>query len=61
MESLTQCTWVWVTPGAGDGQGSLACCSPWGPDSQTQLNDWTELNYLSSVGRYTEDLIIYSL
>ena len=19
------------TPGVGDGQGSLACCSPWGP------------------------------
>ena len=19
------------TPGAGDSQGSLACCSPWGP------------------------------
>ena len=28
-------------PGAGDGQGSLACCSPWGC-SQTQLSDWTE-------------------
>ena len=27
--------------GAGDGQGSLACCSPWGC-SQTQLSDWTE-------------------
>ena len=23
----------------GDGQGSLVCCSPWGPKS------WTELNY----------------
>ena len=19
----------WLTPGVGDGQGSLACCSPW--------------------------------
>ena len=27
--------------GAGDGQGSLACCSPWGckePDTTEQLN-----------------------
>ena len=29
------------TPGAGDGQGGLACCSPWG-HSLTRLN-WTEL------------------
>jgi len=31
-------------PGAGDGQGSLACCSPWGPkevDTTEQLN-WTD-------------------
>ena len=29
-------------PGTGDGQGSLACCSPWGrrvgPDGVTELN-----------------------
>jgi len=33
-------------PGVGDGQGSLACCSPWGHrelDTTEQLN-WTELN-----------------
>ena len=30
--------------GADDGQGSLACCGPWVTKSQTQLNDWTELN-----------------
>ena len=33
-------------PGVGDGQGSLACCSPWGhkeSDTAEQLN-WTELN-----------------
>ena len=29
------------TPGAGDGQGSLVCCSPWGCKSWTRLN-WTE-------------------
>ena len=27
---LTWWTWVWATPGVGDGQGSLVCCSPWG-------------------------------
>ena len=31
-------------PGVGDGQGSLACCSPW-DHSQTQLS-WTELKIL---------------
>ena len=32
-------------PGVGDGQGSLACCSPWcrkGSDTTVWLN-WTEL------------------
>ena len=34
-------------PGAGDGQGSPVCCSPWGhkeSDTAEQLN-WTELNW----------------
>ena len=32
-------------PGAGDGQGSLACCSPWG---RRVRHDWvTELNWTS--------------
>ena len=26
-------------PGAGDGQGSLACCRPWVAKSRTQLSD----------------------
>ena len=36
------------TPGAGDGQGCLACCSSWGhkeSDTTERLN-WTELNFL---------------
>ena len=40
MASLTQWTWVSVM-GAGDGQGGLACCSPWGRkelDTTEQLN-----------------------
>ena len=28
--------------GVVDGQGSLACCSPWGAKSWTWLSDWTE-------------------
>ena len=33
-------------PGDGEGQGSLACCSPWGRQSRTQqLSNWTELNW----------------
>ena len=35
-------------PGAGDGQGSLACCSPWGhKESGTWLSDWTEKSDVS--------------
>ena len=30
-------------PGAGDGQGSLVCCSPWGCKESPRLRDWTEL------------------
>ena len=45
MASLTRWTWVWVNSGVGDGQGGLACCSPWDCkelDTSEQLN-WTEL------------------
>ena len=37
MASLTQWAWVWASPGVGDGQGGLACCSPW---SQRVGHDW---------------------
>ena len=46
MASLTRWTWVWATPGVGDGQGGLACCDSWGHkelDTTERLN-W--LNYL---------------
>ena len=46
--------------GAGDGQGSLACCSPWGckeSDTTEQLN-WTELNtYMWNLENGLDDLI----
>ena len=31
------------TPGAGDGQGGLACCGSWG-QYMTERLDWTGLN-----------------
>ena len=27
----------------GEGQGSLACCSPWGHKVQTRLSNWTKM------------------
>ena len=38
-------------PGVGDGQGSLACCSPWGRKelNMTQQLNWTEQNVQHSV------------
>ena len=43
MASLAQCTWVWVAPGIGDGQGNLVCWSPWGR-KESDLAEW--LNWL---------------
>ena len=43
MASLTQWTWVFEqAPGVGDGQGSLACCSPWDLKESRQVSNWTE-------------------
>ena len=33
--------------GVADGQGGLVCCSPWGSQSQTWLNNWTELKWVN--------------
>ena len=43
MASLIQWT---QTPGVGDGQGGLACCSPWGRNKSgmTEQLNWTEIN-----------------
>ena len=30
-----------LTPGVGDGQGGLACCSPWGLKELELLSNWT--------------------
>ena len=46
MASLTQWYGFGWTPGAGDGQGGLACCGSWGrrETSMIELLNWTELN-----------------
>ena len=44
MASPTWWTWVWVSSGVGDGQGTMVCCSLWGrkeSDTTKRLN-WTE-------------------
>ena len=40
------------TPGVGDGQGGLACCSPWGrKDSDTTEGlKWSEVNWTDEEG-----------
>ena len=41
MASPTPWTWVWASSGVIGGQGSLACCNPWGRkelDTTEQLN-----------------------
>ena len=46
--------------GAGDGQGSLACCSPWGckKSDTTERLKWTELNKskLNIILTFKEDI-----
>ena len=39
MASLTQWTWVWASLGVSDGQGTLACCSPWGR-KELEMTEW---------------------
>ena len=40
------------TPGVGDGQGGLACCSSWGrkESNRTERLNWTELNPMTGRG-----------
>ena len=47
MASRTQWTWVWVR--SGNCQGGLSCWGSWGhgvANSQTQLSNWTEPNWM---------------
>ena len=47
---------VELARGDGDGQGSLACCSPWGckKSDMTEWLNWTDL--MPSTGKNTEEL-----
>ena len=42
LDGITESEW---TPGVGDGQGGLACCSPWGHKEShtTERLNWAEL------------------
>ena len=33
-------------PGDSEGQGSLACCSPWGHKELDMFSDWTKSNLI---------------
>ena len=47
LDGITnQWTWFGWTPGVGDGQGGLVCCSPWGhkESDRTEQVNWTELS-----------------
>ena len=48
------------TPGDSEGQGSLACCSPWGCKSQTWLSDWTMklVNLLDFCGKEWKAIVV---
>ena len=48
MASPTQWIWVEEALGVGDGQGSLACCCPWG---HKELNTTERLNWTDIVPR----------
>ena len=48
MISLTQCTWVWARPASWWSAGKLGVLQSMGLQSQTQLSDWTELNWTES-------------
>ena len=55
MASFTQSTWVWTTPGDSEGQGSLACYSPWGcKESYTteQQKNNNNIPYYPSILQY---------
>ena len=66
MATPTWWTWVWATIGIGDGQGGLACCSPWGFKEleTTERLNWTELpegNHVSVSLLLDEEFSIFFL
>ena len=53
---LNGCGFGW-TLGVGDGQGGPACCSTWGC-KESDLTEWTELNWISRWGPVWLKLLI---
>ena len=52
MASLTRWMFVWTALGVSNGQGSLACCSPWGRkelDTTEQLNSYPYMTIGKSI------------
>ena len=45
-----------LTPGIGDGQGRLTCCSPWGRSNSKELDMTEQLNWTDSTLKITEVL-----
>ena len=58
MASPTQCTWVWVNSGVGDGQGALACCGLWGrkESDTTEWLYWMELMKQKQTHKFIEQI-----
>ena len=57
---LNGCEFEW-TPGIGDGQGGLACCSSWGrkeSDTTEQLN-WSELKFMKIIFQIYQCFNVY--
>ena len=48
-------------PGVGDGQGSLACCSPWACKELTRLSNWTTATKLESNEKQKVSLLFNSI
>ena len=49
MASPSQWTWVWTmcsTQGKCEGQGNLACYSPWGHNEWTGLSNWATASFV---------------
>ena len=41
--------------GDSEGQGGLSCCSPWDPESQTQLSNWTTAMWVLEIKLPSKD------
>ena len=52
MASPTRWTWVWANSGVGDGQGSLACCSPWGCEELDTIEHSTTVAASKEKGQF---------